>query len=96
MLGRFCLAELDLVIYTVYLDFRPCTSILAQRYKGVSGGKREVAGKGGEWGGRWQKLPGEDSHPQMVLTTQLDQRDTIPVEGRIPGWLHPIGVLHRC
>ena len=22
----------------------------------------------------------------MVLTTQLDQRDTIPVQGRIPGW----------
>ena len=32
----------------------------------------------------------------MVLTTQLDRRDTIPAEGRIPGWLHPIDALHRC
>ena len=32
----------------------------------------------------------------MVLTTQLRERDTIPVKGRIPGWLHPIGALHRC
>ena len=42
-------------------------------------------GRGGGWGGRWQKLPGEDTghqSPQMVLTTQLDRRDTIPVEGK--------------
>ena len=26
----------------------------------------------------------------MDLTTQLDQRDTIQVEGRIPGWLHQL------
>ena len=34
--------------------------------------------------------------PQMVLTTQLGRRDSIPVEGRILGWLHLIGALHRC
>ena len=26
----------------------------------------------------------------------IGQRDTIPIKGRIPGWLHPIGVLHKC
>ena len=77
--------------------FHRCASILAQSYKGVGGWE---AGRGGGWGGRWKKLPGEDTGPpvapQMVLTAQLDRRDTIAVQGRIPGWLHPIGALHRC
>ena len=62
-------------------------------------GRQGGAGRGGGWGGRWQKLPGEDTGPQSPSDgpdTQLDRRDTIPVEGRIPGWLHPIGALHRC
>ena len=29
----------------------------------------------------------------MVLTTQLGRRDTLPVQGRIPWWLLPIGAL---
>ena len=52
------------------------------------------------WGvGREEEnCPGEDMGPsvtlmKMVLTTQLDRRDAIPVEGRIPG---SIGMLHRC
>ena len=61
---------------------------MAQRYKGV----------GGRWGGRRQKPLGErhgaTSCPQMVLTTQLGRKDTIPAEGRITGWLHPIGMAH--
>ena len=64
--------------------------------KGWVGGRRGGAGRGGEWEGRWKKLPGEDTGPPVALTTQLDRRDTIPVEDRIPGWLHPIGTLHRC
>ena len=57
------------------------------------------AGKGGEVGGgeggdkSFQVKTRATSRPQMVLTTQLDRRDTIQVEGRIPGWLHPIGML---
>ena len=47
---------------------------------------------GGERGGKPPQVKTRaTSRPQMVLTTQLDQRDTIPVKGRIPGWLHPIG-----
>ena len=70
------------------------------------GKRREGAGRGGEWGvgggdgeggGKSSQVKTRaTSRPQMVLTTQLDRRDTIPVEGRIPGSLHPIGALHRC
>ena len=90
------------------LDFRPFQTIFLQvRINfgpelqgggGWAGGGEGRAGVGG-WGGRRKNLPGEDgatSRPQMVLTTQLDRRDTIPVEGTISGWLHPIGALHRC
>ena len=54
--------------------------------------------QGGGWvgGGKNPQLTRATSRLHMVLTTQLDRRDTIPVEDRIPGWLHPIGMLHRC
>ena len=52
---------------------------------------------GGEGGGKTPQVKTQGHQSlQMVLTTQLDRRDTIPVEGRIPGWLHPIDALHRC
>ena len=41
--------------------FHRCASTLAQRYKGLSGWE---VGRGGRWGGRWQKLPGEDTGHQ--------------------------------
>ena len=62
-------------------------------------GREGCVGVRGREGRRQRPLDkdtGATSCPQMVLTTQLDRRDTIPVEGKIPGWLHPIGVLHRC
>ena len=63
----------------------------------MGGGEAQVEVGGGEGGGKpTQVKTRATSCPQMVLTTQLDRRDTIPVEGRISGWLHPIGVLHRC
>ena len=33
---------------------------------------------------------------QLPPDGPLDRRDTIQVEGRIPGWLNPNGALHRC
>ena len=60
------------------------------------GGRREGANRGGGWGGRRKNPSGEDTG-RMVLTTQLDRRDTIPVVGRIPGWL--VGFRrdgHKC
>ena len=47
--------------------FHRCTSILAQHYKGWVGGRQGEAGRGGGWGGRWQKLPGEDTGPPVAL-----------------------------
>ena len=67
--------------------------------EGVGGWEAGRGGGGGEGGGKNPQVKTQGhqaSHPQMVLITQLDQRDTIPVEGRVPGWLHPIGTLHRC
>ena len=58
------------------------------------GGEGQV-GVGGREGGGENPQVKTWGH-QSLLTTQLDQRDTIPVKGRIPGWLHPIAALHRC
>ena len=57
---------------------------------GWVGGRREGVGRGGSWGGTWQKLPDEDTGPPVA-----------PDGGRIPGWLHPIAnvsvmVLQGC
>ena len=63
----------------------------------MGGGEGWVGVGGGEGGGKTPQVKTRaTSRPQMVLTTQLDRRDTIPVQGRITGWLHPIGALHRC
>ena len=63
----------------------------------AGGGEGRVGVGGGEGGGKNPQVKTwATSRPQMVLTTQLDRRDTIPVEDRISGWLHPIGALHRC
>ena len=39
----------------------------------------------GEWEGGRKTSPSEETRSQMVLTTQLGQRDIILVKGRIPG-----------
>ena len=54
-----------------------------------------------EWvRGRWQKPPGEDMGPPVTFKDGPDHstrlKGTIPVKGRIAGWLHPIDALHRC
>ena len=86
MLGHFCLAELC-------INFSPAL----QGGGWAEGGEGRVGVGGGEGGGKsFQVKTRATSCTQMVLITQLDRRDTIPVEGRIPDWLHPIGALHRC
>ena len=62
----------------------------------MGGRERWIGVGGGEGGDKTPQVKTATSHPQIVLITQLDRRDIIPVEGRIPGWLHPIGMLHRC
>ena len=69
--------------------FHRCASILAQRYKGWVGGwvggEQGQVGVGG-WGGRWLKLPDEDTSHQSPLDGPdhpTRPKDTILVKGRI-------------
>ena len=61
------------------------------------GGRRVEVG-GGEGGGKTPqvKIQGHQSPSDGPDHSTIDRRDTIPVKGRILGWLHPIGALHRC
>ena len=66
----------------------------------AEGGEGRVEVGGGEGGGKTPqvKTRGHQSPSDGPdhSTTYVDRRDTIPAEGRISGWLYPIGVLHRC
>ena len=86
MLGRFCLAELNLrshLLNKIQFTFEvvPCLilGLFSDFFTGVHQfwpsvtrgwvvGKRGGVDKGGRWGGRWQKLPGEDTGPPVALT----------------------------
>ena len=53
--------------------------------------------EGGKGGGKTPqtKTQGHQS-PSDGPDHSTRLKGTIPVKGRIPGWLHPIGALHRC
>ena len=55
------------------------------------------AGRGGEGGGKTPqvKTRGHQS-PSDGPDHSTRPKGHISVEGRVPGWLHPIGALHRC
>ena len=97
--GLSNLLSLPLKLRCFLLDFRDVHQFWLSITRGWVGGKQKGAGGvgGGEGGGKKPQVKTRATgRPQMVLTIQLGRRDIIPVEGRIPGWLHPIGALHRC
>ena len=112
VLGRLCLAELDQpsnLLNEFTFEVVPC--LILDNFLEVCI-NFDPALQGGGWVGPWEGGKGgegcknpqvkpEDTGPPVALrwscmTTQLHRRDTIPVEGRIPDWLHPNGALHRC
>ena len=65
--------------------FQWCPSILAQQYKGWVSGRQVKVGKGGGVEREEATLFVKTRGHQSPSDGQLGQRDTIPVEGRIPG-----------
>ena len=71
-----------------------CINLSPALQGGWVGGRRGREGRGGagrggggEGGGKTPQVNTRGHHSSP--TTQQDRRDTIPVEGRTPGWLHP-------